>query len=133
MVTLLETQSEALVKTLEGLKSSGFDYLKNITAVDRGDHLDVLYFIYGTASRQDELLMVKLPSEGAELPTVTKLYPAADWYECELSEMFGIRLVGMGVRRLLLEECEGADAPMRKRSSWGRAPGVSGGYLGAKG
>ena len=117
---------------MEGLKSKGFDYLKEITAVDRGDHLEVLYMLYNTAARTDEVVLVSVPSASAEVPTVTKLYRAADWYERELSEMFGVAIKGRQQKRLLLEEWEGTGAPLRKSFKWGKPPGAAGGYIGVK-
>ena len=38
-----EIQKEALLKTLEELKSKGYRYLKYITAVDAPDHMEVVY------------------------------------------------------------------------------------------
>ena len=128
----METQSEALVRTLEGLKSKGFDYLKKVTAVDNVDSLEILYMLYNTGTKSEEMVSVKVPQSRAEIPTVTKLYKAADWYERELSEMFGIVIKGRASKRLLLEEWEGADAPMRKSFRWGRPPGSAGGYTGVR-
>ncbi len=129
---LLEIQSEALVKTLDELKSKGFNYLKKITAVDHGDNLEVLYMLYDTESNIEESVMVRMPAVYAEVPTIMKLYKAADWYERELSEMFGIRIRGRDAKRLLLEEWEGTGTPLRKSFRWGRPPGVPGGYIGVK-
>ena len=117
------------MKTLEELKSKGFNYLRKITAVDQGDHLEVLYMLHGTETKLDEIVMVKLPADRVEVPTVTRLYKAADWYERELSEMFGIGITGRRAKRLLLEEWEGTDAPLRKSFKWGRP---TGGYAGVR-
>ncbi len=129
---MLETQSEALVRTLEGLKSRGYDYLKKITAIDRGDHLEVLYVVYSTETKLEEVVTIALQAGNAKVPTVVKLFGAADWYERELSEMFGIGIKGRNAKRLLLEEWEGTEAPLRKSFRWGRPPGTKGGYIGVK-
>ena len=118
------------METLEGLKSKGFDYLKKITAVDYGEHLDVLYMLYDLDRKLDETVTVRLRADSAEVPTVMRLYKSADWYECELSEMFGIKIKGRDTKRLLLEEWDGTDAPLKKSFRWGRPPGVPGGYIG---
>ncbi len=120
------------MRTLEGLKSKGFDYLKKITAVDLGDHLEVLYMVYDTGARLDEVVMVKVPAVRAEVPTVLKLYKAADWYERELSEMFGIEITGRGAKRLLLEEWDGTEAPLRKSFRWGMDLSAPGAYAEVK-
>ena len=117
---MLEIQGEALAKTLEGLKSDGYDYLEKITAVDYGTHLEVLYMLYNTLTYTREIVKVSLPSEKPSVETVIGLYAAADWYERELSEMFGINIKGRKARRLLLEEWNGVEAPLRKSFAWGK-------------
>lgn len=116
----METQSEALVKTLEGLKSRGYDCLKWIVAADRGDHLEVIYVLCGTGTGHEEPVVVQLPLGNAKVPTVSKLFGSADWYEREISEMFGIGISGRKVKRLLLEGWDGKASPLRKSFKWGR-------------
>ncbi len=102
------------------MKSAGFDYLKKITAVDRTDHLEVIYLLYNIDEKKDEVLRVTLQPAKPEIHTIMKIYPAADWYERELSEMFGIRILGRDAKRLLLELWNGTDAPLRKSFAWGK-------------
>jgi NADH-quinone oxidoreductase subunit C len=107
------------VKTLEGKKQEGYSYLKKITAVDYGDNLEVLYLIYNPASHANETVKVKLGNSKPSVDTVMGVYGAADWYERELSEMFGIGIKGRKAKRLLLEKWNGVDAPLRKSFIWG--------------
>ncbi len=55
-----------------------------------------------------------------EVSTVMHVYPAADWHERELSEMFGVEIAGRKAERLLLEKWNGSDAPLRKSFVWGK-------------
>ncbi len=102
------------------MKSKGFEYLKKITAVDYTDHLEVIYLVYNIKEGKDEIVKVKLPPENPEIQTVVKRYPAADWYEREMSEMFGIKITGRNVKRLLLELWNGSEYPLRKSFTWGK-------------
>lgn len=108
------------MKTLEEMKLTGFDYLKKITAVDYVQYLQVIYIVYNMSTKEEVVLGVKLPIENPEISTIIGVYKAADWYERELSEMFGIKIAGRGARRLLLEEWNGVDAPLRKSFIWGQ-------------
>jgi NADH-quinone oxidoreductase subunit C len=108
------------VKQLEELKGKGFDYLKKITAVDYTQYLEVLYIVFNMSTKKEEIVKVKLPAQNPEIDTVLHLYNAADWYERELSEMFGIKILGRNAKRLLLEEWNGVDAPLRKSFVWGK-------------
>ncbi|MGC8496112.1 MAG: NADH-quinone oxidoreductase subunit C [Candidatus Micrarchaeia archaeon] len=105
---------------MKDLKEKGYDYLKKITAVDYVDHVDVVYILYNIDSKKDELVIVRLKPENPSLPTVLELFKAADWYERELSEMFGINIEGRSVKKLLLEEWNGAEAPLRKSFVWAK-------------
>ncbi len=108
------------MKQLEELKGKGFDYLKKITAVDYVEYLEVLYIIFNMSTKKEELVRVKLPAESPSIDSVMHVYSAADWYERELSEMFGIKILGREARRLLLEEWNGVDPPLRKSFVWGK-------------
>ncbi len=114
-----EIQKEALVQTLENMKKR-YDYLKNITAVDYPDGLEVVYVLYSTVSKEQELVKVKLPHENPNIESVVGVYPAADWHERELFEMFGIKILGRKVGRLLLEKWNGVDPPLLKSFEWGK-------------
>lgn len=82
------------------------------------DHLEVVYILYSTNDNKHEIVTTKLSAENPEIGSVMKLYKAADWYERELSEMFGIKIKGRKAKRLLLEKWNGADAPLRKSFQW---------------
>ena len=114
-----EIPREALVKTLEGMKARGFNYLVKITAVDYTSYVELVYILYNLSTKAQEIVKVKLQPNGMEVETVMPIFSAADWYERELSEMFGIRIKGRNARRLLLEEWDGVDAPLMKSFVWG--------------
>ncbi len=114
-----EIQKEALMQTLESMKSE-YDYLKKITAVDYPDRLEVVYILYSTETKKQEIVKVKLPHQDPEIESVVGIYPAADWNEREMAEMFGIKIKGRKVKRLLLEKWNGADAPLLKSFEWGK-------------
>ncbi len=116
----MEIRAEDLVKTCEDMKEKGFDYLKKITAIDYVDHLEVVYLIYNIKEKTDEIIKVKLKPESPEIDSVINVYKAADWYEREMYEMFGIKIKGKENKRLLLELWNGVDFPLRKSFAWGK-------------
>lgn len=101
------------------MKTKGYDYLKKITAVDYSDHLEVLYMVYNASERKNEIVKVRLQPNNPKVESAMKVYKAADWYERELSEMFGITILGRKAKRLLLEKWNGTDPPLRKSFVWG--------------
>jgi NADH:ubiquinone oxidoreductase subunit C len=100
------------------MATEGYDYLVKITAVDYVDHIDVLYVVRDIAASKDQILEVALAPQDLWVPTIMSIHPSADWYERELSEMFGIRIDGRSAPRLFLEKWDGVDPPLRKSFKW---------------
>lgn len=90
-------------------------------ATEEGPRFEVVYHLYSLA--QNHRIRIKTPIEESNpnLPSVTGLWPAADWYEREVWDMFGLRFQGHpDLRRILMyEEFEGhplrKDYPFNKR------------------
>jgi len=104
---------------------SGVDYLepdpKKAPKAGFEPHLEVVYHLQSFAHRHRFVLKVNLPrwKDGKpgrlpEVPTVTGLWPAADWHEREVYDLCGVWFVGHpDPRRMLLaEDWEGH--PLRK-------------------
>ncbi|MGI0141697.1 MAG: NADH-quinone oxidoreductase subunit C [Candidatus Micrarchaeales archaeon] len=117
---MLKIKSEKLKETIEQKYNEGYKYLTKITAVDYNDHLEVLYFIRNIENSDEEVVRADLPTKNPTVKTVIDLYLAADWYERELSEMFGIKINGRNAKRLLLEKWDGKDPPMLKKFVWSK-------------
>lgn len=95
--------------------SMAFDYLFNLSGVDWGVELGVVYHLTSTVHLHTVQIKVKLPDrEHPAVDTVSDLWRAADFYEREAYDMFGIRFTGhTDMRRIFLEE-EWEGYPMRK-------------------
>ena len=113
-------KKEQLLKTLDELKTNGYDYLKDVTAVDYVTYLEVVYILYNIKLSREEIVKVQLDPKNPKTHTIMDKFPAADWYEREMSEMFGIGIVGRRAKRLLLEEWNGISPPLRKSFAWGK-------------
>jgi NADH-quinone oxidoreductase subunit C len=117
-VERLRIEREQLVTELSGMKNAGYSYLVKITAVDYERYLEVVYIIRNIEADKDEMFEVDLSQSDAWIPSVIGIYRAADWYERELYEMFGIEIKGRYADRLLLEKWNGKGAPLRKNFAW---------------
>ena len=93
-----------------------FDLLTDLTAVDwpkREKRFDLVLNLY-SFPKQERLRIKAQVGEGEPAPSVTGIWPTADWLEREVYDMFGIVFSGHpNLKRLLLpEEWEGF--PLRK-------------------
>jgi NADH:ubiquinone oxidoreductase subunit C len=85
------------------LKEKGY-YLEYITAVDRIEHLDLIY-VFGFYAKPHRIQAVVKIAKGKEVPSLTDIYGAADWQEREVFDMFGQVFSGHPeLKNLLLPE-----------------------------
>ena len=94
----------------------GFQLLLDITAVDwfqRDPRFDVVYHLLNLTSQERLRLKVRVNDQEA-LPSLVSRYKAADWFEREVFDLFGIRFEGHpNLRRILMpDDWEGH--PLRK-------------------
>ena len=92
-----------------------FDYCEFTSSVDYMDEgFEVVTHLYSTSHHHNVRLKVRVPREEPRCPTLSDIYPAANWHERETAEMFGIAFEGhpQPVKLLLPEPFEGN--PLRK-------------------
>jgi NADH/F420H2 dehydrogenase subunit C len=96
----------------------GFDYLTHLSASDYPDRLEVVYNLYSTRPDQQGPglpLKVRVPDrDDPRVPSLTSVWPGANFQEREVWDMFGVRFEGHpNLKRILLwEGFEGH--PLRK-------------------
>jgi NADH-quinone oxidoreductase subunit C len=79
----------------------------------------VSYELYSTAHRHRVRLKVGLSEDDARVPSVTSLYPTADWHERETYDFFGITFEGHpDLSRILLPD-DWDGHPLRKTEELG--------------
>jgi NADH:ubiquinone oxidoreductase subunit C len=115
----MKVEQSELTRNVQSMKREGFDYLVKITAIDYGDHLEVVYFLRNLDKNLNETIEMDINAADPWVDTIVHYYKAADWYERELQEMFGVRIKGREARRLLLEKWDGVGYPLRKSFRWG--------------
>ena len=114
----MKIKREELLQKLKELKKSGYAYFVKLTAVDYEKHLELIYIMRDIEKNDDQTLEVEVDPSDAWVHTVVDIYKAADWYERELREMFGVEIKGRHAERLLLEKWNGKAAPLRKNFTW---------------
>ena len=111
---VLVVDCDGLFSAASDLKEIGFDRLGMVTAVDRGDTFEVVYRVTSRSMSAGVFLKCNVPRDNPVTQSLVPLWPAANWQEREVYDMFGIRFEGHpDLRRILLpEEWEGH--PLRK-------------------
>ncbi len=92
------------------------DYCDFTTGVDLGPEggFEVVTHLFSTSRHHNVRVKVRLPHEEPVCPTISDIFPGANWHERETAEMFGITFEGhpQPVNLLLSEPFEGH--PLRK-------------------
>lgn len=111
---------EALLRAARFLKEEPglrFDFLMDLTAVDhwkRKPRYELVCHLYSRSANARLRLKAPLGGSSPEAPSLTPIWPAADWYEREVFDMFGIRFRGHPDLRRILMYKEFQGHPLRK-------------------
>ena len=101
----VQIAARSLVEFARAAKEEGYAYPADITALDTGDRLRVVYRLISFASGQHLVASVLVPRSGARLPSLTSVFRGAEWPEREVYDLFGIRFDGHPyLRRILLTD-----------------------------
>lgn len=101
-----------------------FNFMMDLFGMDypgRSERFEVVYYLYSLKTKKRIRLKVRVPESNPVVPTITSLYKAANWFEREAFDMFGIRFEGHpNLKRILtFDEFEGyplrKDYPVNKR------------------
>jgi NADH-quinone oxidoreductase subunit C len=94
-----------------------FNYLADVTCVDwfpSEPRFEVVYHLLSHSKKERVRLKVRLDGSSPALDSITPVWPAANYFEREVFDLFGVRFAGHPyLRRLLMpEDWEGY--PLRK-------------------
>ena len=116
---VVEAIPSKIVKLIDFLKTNSnlqFSTLIDITAVDypqRGKRFDVVYHLL--SMYQNLRIRVKVSVNDEDLvPTISEIHKAADWYEREVFDMYGIKFSEHPDLRRLLTDYGFQGHPLRK-------------------
>lgn len=115
---MFEVKPENLIEVARKLRDDvqlKFDYLCNLGGVDTGQRLEVVYSIASMINHLRMDFKLALGYENPSVETITVVWPAANWYEREMYELYGIGVKNHpDLRPLLLPENWNQGNPMRK-------------------
>jgi NADH-quinone oxidoreductase subunit C len=87
----------------------GFDYLLDVSSVDNfgeDPRFEVVYELYSLTTHLHLRIKCTVSEEESEkIPTVSDVWPTADWHEREIYDMMGLKFLGHpDLRRILMWE-----------------------------
>ena len=106
----------AVARHLRDAADASFDMCSDVTATDwppRAERFDVIYCLYSTRHRHRIRVKVKA-AENQPVPSVTGIWPSANWLEREAFDMFGVNFTGHPDRRRILMPEDWQGYPERK-------------------
>ena len=92
-----------------------FQVLADLAGVDTGTHMQVVYHLW-SATTPDWLRVVAdgMPRDDPRIPSLTGLWPGAEWMERETYDMFGIIFEGNRDLRRIYMPPDYTSFPLRK-------------------
>jgi NADH-quinone oxidoreductase subunit C len=90
--------------------------IDTITGIDwiADNEMEVVYDFFHLTAPWQIVVRTRVPRDHPELPTISTVFPGANWHERETHEFFGIRFAGHpNLSPLLLPE-DATDHPLRK-------------------
>ncbi len=106
---------DQVVAAAELLDRNGFA-IDTITGVDwlAASEMEVIYDFFHLTAPLQVVVRTRVPREYPEVPTISRVFPGANWHERETHELLGIRFLGHpNLTPLLLPE-DATYHPLRK-------------------
>ena len=107
----------AVCQTLRDHPALRFVICLDVTAADhfpRQPRIDLFYHLVSTGHRLTLRLKVQLPTVEDQVPTVSGVWPAANWLEREVWDLFGVTFTGHPQLERLLTPDDWEGHPLRK-------------------
>jgi NADH-quinone oxidoreductase subunit C len=113
----LTVARESIVSAAEALRRAGFTFFEDVTAVDwypSEPRFQISYSFLSLTLKRRVRVVVRLTGDDAVLDSLTPNWPAANFYEREVFDLFGVRFSGHPyLRRIMMPE-DWQGHPLRK-------------------
>jgi NADH-quinone oxidoreductase subunit C len=114
----LVIRPERIVTVCEFLKSKQrYHFLSDITAVDwypSEPRFEVVYHLYSHERKERLRLKCRVRGEQPEIASVVQVWGAANWYEREVFDLFGVHFAGHPRLRRIMMPDDWQGHPLRK-------------------
>ena len=116
---------EEYYQKVEELKNDGYEMMVDLTAIDwfrkKEPRFEVVVNFLSVSKNKRISIKVKLNDE-LTIPSITSLYPSANFYEREVFDMFGINFENHPDLTRILMPDDWVGHPLRKDYGAGRIP-----------
>ena len=123
---IINTTVEEYKKLVESLHSDNYEMMVDLTVVDwfrkKEPRFEVVVQFLSISKNQRKTIKVFVDDEELSIPSITDIYPSANFYEREAFDMFGINfLEHPDLTRILMPD-DWNGHPLRKNYGSGRIP-----------
>ena len=123
---IINTTVEEYKKLVESLHSENYEMMVDLTVVDwfrkKEPRFEVVVQFLSISKNQRKTIKVFVDDEELSIPSITDIYPSANFYEREAFDMFGINfLEHPDLTRILMPDDWNCH-PLRKNYGSGRIP-----------
>jgi NADH-quinone oxidoreductase subunit C len=108
---------EQIVAACEAVKAAGYNFFEDCTAVDwypQEPRFQITYHILSHSLKQRVRLVVQLDSSDAAVDSITGVWPAANFYEREVFDLFGVNFTGHPRLTRIMMPTDWEGHPLRK-------------------
>ena len=125
MIENLDVTIEDYFQKVEELKNDGYEMMVDLTAIDwfrkKDPRFEVVVNFLSVSKNKRISIKVKL-NDDLTIPSITSLYPSANFYEREVFDMFGINFENHPDLTRILMPDDWVGHPLRKDYGNGRIP-----------
>jgi len=123
---IINTSVEEYKKLVESLHSENYEMMVDLTVVDwfrrKEPRFEIIVQFLSISKNQRKTIKVFVDDEDLSIPSITDIYPSANFYEREAFDMFGINfLEHPDLTRILMPD-DWNGHPLRKNYGSGRIP-----------
>ena len=123
---IINTTVEEYKKLVESLHSENYEMMVDLTVVDwfrkKEPRFEVVVQFLSISKNKRKTIKVFVDDEELSIPSITDIYPSANFYEREAFDMFGINfLEHPDLTRILMPD-DWNGHPLRKNYGSGRIP-----------
>jgi NADH-quinone oxidoreductase subunit C len=108
---------ESIVQVCQAVQQAGYTFFEDLTAVDwypSEPRFQIAYHILSMTLKERIRLVVRLDGDDAAIDTITGVWPAANFYEREVFDLFGVHFGGHpNLTRIMMPE-DWNGHPLRK-------------------